>query len=183
MKQNKIRGCNGAAPGGVDSARKVDVCEIYSPPRITLQARKYGLRPGEAMDLMTGYDFDKEEDRIRAWNIIEKDKPMLLVGSPECRMFSTLQNLNRWTNKKLKEYESAKRHLEFTCKLYDHQISQGRWFLHEHPVGASSWKERCVRGIMKKDKVITIITDQCMFGLKTKAEGKELPQQRSLRCL
>ena len=107
-KQNEIRSCNGVATGGVDSARKVDVCEIYSPPRITLQARKHGLRPGEAMDLMTGYDFDKEEDRQRAWKILEKDKPMLLVGSPECRMFSTLQNMNRWTNKKQKEYESAR---------------------------------------------------------------------------
>ena len=117
----------------------------------------YGLRPGEAMDLMPGYDFDKEEDRRRAWNIIEKDKPMLLVGPPECRMFSTLQNLSRWTNKRQKEYESAKRHLEFTCKLYDYQISQGRWFLHEHPVGASSWKEKCVRGIMKKTRLLRLL--------------------------
>ena len=81
-KQNEMRGCNGAAPGGVDPARKVDVCEIYSPPRITLQARKYGLRPGEAMDLMTGYDFDKEEDRRRAWNIFGEGQAYVISGIP-----------------------------------------------------------------------------------------------------
>ena len=73
-------GRDGATHGGVDSVRNVDVSEIYSPPRITLQAKRHGLRPGEAMELMTGYDFNLEADRQRAWEKIKKDKPKLLVG-------------------------------------------------------------------------------------------------------
>ena len=84
------------------------------------------------MDLMTGYDFNLEVDRKRAWEKIKKDKPKLLVGSPECRMFSALQILSPWNKKKQKGYEEAKKHLKFTCELYKHQISEGRWFLHEH---------------------------------------------------
>ena len=34
-----------------------DVAEIYSPPRVTNEAEKFGLRIGEAMDLTTGLDF------------------------------------------------------------------------------------------------------------------------------
>ena len=54
----------GLAPGQV---KKVDVMEIYSPPRVTVQAKKFGLRSGEAMDLATGYDFNKPEDRDKVW--------------------------------------------------------------------------------------------------------------------
>ena len=35
----------------------VDVCEIFSPPRVTTEAIKYGMNVGDAMDLTTGWDF------------------------------------------------------------------------------------------------------------------------------
>ena len=35
----------------------VDVAEICSPPRVTEEAKKRGLRAGEAMDLITCWDF------------------------------------------------------------------------------------------------------------------------------
>ena len=45
---------SGSTYGAVGTVGKVDVAEIYSPARITLQAKRFGLRPGEAMNLMTG---------------------------------------------------------------------------------------------------------------------------------
>ena len=53
----------GVGAGGRPQANKVDVMEIYSPPRITVEAKKHGLKPGEALYLITGYDFNREEDR------------------------------------------------------------------------------------------------------------------------
>ena len=44
-----------------------DLMEMYSPPRVTEEAKEWGRKPGEAMDLTTGWDFRKEEDRKRAW--------------------------------------------------------------------------------------------------------------------
>ena len=41
----------------------VDVCEIFSPERVTGVCKQAGLEPGEAMDIKSGYDFDKLEDR------------------------------------------------------------------------------------------------------------------------
>ena len=35
----------------------VDVGELYSQPRRTYAAPRYGLRPGVALDLATGWDF------------------------------------------------------------------------------------------------------------------------------
>ena len=71
--------------------------EVFSPPMVTIQASKFGLKPGEALDLITGYNFNKAEDRARAWEIIQRDQPALVIGSPECTMFSALHNLSTWT--------------------------------------------------------------------------------------
>ena len=44
-----------------EQVNRVDVMEIYSPPRITVHARKHGLEPGDALDLVTGYDFNRKK--------------------------------------------------------------------------------------------------------------------------
>ena len=42
---------------------KVDVAEVYSPQRATAEASKMGLKAGEAFDIVTGWEFNKEEHR------------------------------------------------------------------------------------------------------------------------
>ena len=49
---------------------------------------KFGLDVGDAMDLTTGWDFNKEEDRVKAEERLEKQKPLVLIGSPPCVAFS-----------------------------------------------------------------------------------------------
>ena len=166
-------GADGATVAGKSSQiNAVDVMEVYSPPRVTVEAKKFGLKAGEALDLVTGYDFGKVADRERVWEIINRDKPALVVGSPECRMFSALQNLSSWDRNKAKKLDIARKHLAFVCEIYEHQVKNSRWFLHEHPSTATSWRERCVLGVMKMENVSTTITDQCMFGLKTRGPDR-----------
>ena len=57
-------------------------------------AVKFGLVAGASLDLTNGYDFDKQEDREKAWKKLVEDKPAVLVDSPPCTMFSLLQELN-----------------------------------------------------------------------------------------
>ena len=76
------------------------------------------------MDLMTGFDFTKPQDQARAWEYVKEPKPMLVIGSPECTMFSSLQNWNgnegtTGCNNKL---EKAEEHLRFVVQIYKHQI-------------------------------------------------------------
>ena len=87
---------------------QVDVAEVYSPPRVTSMAKKMGMHAGSAMDLRTGFDFTRKEDRDEARKKIKEEKPRLLVGSPECTMFSTLQQLSQWTVEKAKKLHEAK---------------------------------------------------------------------------
>ena len=71
---------------------QVDIAEIYSPPRVTTVALKFGMKTGLAMDLTTGWDFTRQEHREAAKEYRRRVKPRLLIGSPMCTMFSTLQN-------------------------------------------------------------------------------------------
>ena len=59
----------GASIGGIDDAAvpailtkvendlPLDVAELYSPSRTSLGAQQFGLAPGVAMELRTGWDF------------------------------------------------------------------------------------------------------------------------------
>ena len=125
--------------------RGVDLTEVYSPERIMKEASKFGLVKGLSMDLLTGWDFDRASDRAEAERHQADAKPLLMVGSPMCTMFSTLQRLRSWNESKQLKYNNAVKHVEWVAKLYQKQHEAGRLFLHEHPAQASSWQLPAMR--------------------------------------
>ena len=71
----------------------------------------------------------------------EKSMPALLIGSPMCKAYSRLQNLNknrREPREIAKDQIEADVHLRFCCQLYEDQIRRGGFILHEHPATATS---------------------------------------------
>ena len=58
-----------------------DICEVYSPPRISTRAQKWKLKGGWALDLTTRqetgepWDFDLLENRIRAKRLRARERP------------------------------------------------------------------------------------------------------------
>ena len=69
----------------------VDVCEVFSPPRVGKYAVTFGMKPGDAMDLTTGWDFNIAEHRRIAEEYVDTERPLVLIGSPPCVAFSQLQ--------------------------------------------------------------------------------------------
>ena len=69
----------------------------WHPPQ---PSQRHGLHPGESMDLLTGWDFNRTQDRDRAKVHLVECKPKLVIGSPACTMFSALQNLTPWDSRK-----------------------------------------------------------------------------------
>ena len=132
--------------GFLRSLNIIDVNEIFSPPRVVRQCEKFGLKAGNSMDLMTGWDFDLEADKARAKECIRRDKPTLVIGSPPCTYFSTLQELNKhnmrhdaaWMSKFNENLNKAIRHIIFCVEVYWMQMAEGRFWLHEHPWSAKS---------------------------------------------
>ena len=133
------------------AARRL-VSEIYSPPRITkeiVEGKWKHVAPGFALDLTVNdpldglpWDFSRASKRNRARAFLREQKPLLLIGSPECKAFSTWMVLNRARARCVEAIDKAlaraKKHLEFVASLYEEQLEGGRYFLHEHPLYASS---------------------------------------------
>ena len=68
-------------------ARGADITEVFSPQRVVRACAKFGLIPGDSMDLSTGYNFDLSADRRKAVERIRAGKPTLVIGSPPCTVF------------------------------------------------------------------------------------------------
>ena len=90
------------------------------------------------MDLTTGWDFTKEADRTQAEEYLDKEKPLVLIGSPPCTAFSQLQALIPDSQRKERQLAEGIQHMRFMCRLYRKQVDAGRLFLHENPAGATS---------------------------------------------
>ena len=83
-----------------------DVAELYSQPRIAQEAslRQYlniELTPGWSLDLTRddpltnkAWDLSRHDVRQRVRDLVHRTKPLLIIGSPPCTAFSTLQNLS-----------------------------------------------------------------------------------------
>ncbi len=155
-------------------AEGMDVAEIYSPPRVVKHAQSRGLRAGWSLDLTNhdvdgkAWDFTKPEMRSRLWAKLKKDKPLLVIGSPACTDWSTMMNLNwhRMSEEDVKRrMKEARVHLKFCIEVYKYQTEHSRYFLHEHPSAARSWKEPAMQKLMKMQDAILTKADQCQYGL------------------
>ena len=162
----------------------IGVSEVYSPPRVTARAQFHGIEGGVALDLTVNdekgipWDFSIPERRAAARKLLAETKPYLLIGSPPCTPFSKLQNLNfpKMDPKVVEEMlRQGREHLEFCCTLYRDQLKAGNHFLHEHPDGASSWQEECMRQLMADSRVMHVKGNMCAQGMVSRDwEGEGL---------
>ena len=58
-----------------------DVSEIFSPPRLTEKCRNYGLLPGYAVDLETGWNLLNPNHVKSLERILDEEDPYLVTGS------------------------------------------------------------------------------------------------------
>ncbi len=173
----------------------MDVAEIYSPPRITEVAAEMGLEAGWALDLTTvdehdgkPWDFTFEEKRIRCKKRIDEDKPFMVIASPMCGPFSSLQNWNyaKMDKKEVKDrIEKGLEHIKFCLDICLKQHLAGRLFLFEHPAGASSWWSQMIEQIATLEGIYKTTFDFCTLGMETakKPGDKTAPAKKRTRVL
>ena len=139
-------------------------------------ADEMGMQSGWALDLLNGWDFDKKKDRAAALKLLRESRLLLLVGSPMCTWFSSIINrqLHKMPREKIRrEVKKAIRHVKFVCLLYEIQCQEGRYFLHEHPLRASSWKLGCIQRLVKKTGVNTTVADMCAIAAGASSDLRE----------
>ena len=141
------------------------------------------------MDLTTDdetgrpFDFDGPKQRAKADKLFDTQQPFLLIGSPPCTPFSQIQainNVQRDPRDVEREIIAGRVHLEFCCYLYRKQMARGAYFLHEHPQGATSWREPCVLSVLQQTRVQRVRGDQCQFGQVSEAGN---PRRKATRFM
>ena len=60
-------------------------------------------------------------------------------------------------------------HMDLVAELYAEQLDARRYFLHEHPLQATSWELVSMKAIMQLPGVQRVHGDQCMFGAEIKS--------------
>ena len=151
------------------------VAEIFNPNRFGPRARRHHLRAGRVFDLELGSDLLKRSTQQSVLDYLRHERPGLVIISPPCSPFSSLNNLlKRLRQKNL-----------FALKRYLHHLKEGRALLHfaieacqlcdqlglkfvlEHPLGASSWGERRMLKLLQRPHVQKVTADQCVFELRS----------------
>lgn len=161
------------------------VVELYSPPRVTSELAavpNVSLGPGLTFDLKadsTGksWDFTRAADRREALRQIQVQRPYLVIGSPPCASFCSMNV--RLNYPKMDPADVARRVVEgkvlldFALQVYKVQLENGRHFLHEHPASAASWAAPGVQRLLAQPGIAAVTCDQCRFGLQVKGENGE----------
>ena len=61
-------------------------------------------------------------------------------------------------------------HLCFCVKLYIIQMENDRYFLHEHPNGATSWDAQCMKMLLAHPQVKKVRGNMCPHGIMSEDE-------------
>ncbi len=106
-----------------------------------------------------------------------RQRPYMLIGSPECTKFSTLQYMNEVRSRDLSAFRRARAaaiaHLNFMAELYQEQSDGDHYFLHENPRWATSWQVPAIERLLEIPSVGLMQGDQRQYG----AEIKDGPDQ------
>ena len=62
-------------------------------------------------------------------------------------------------------WEHGLSHLLFMCEIYKIQADNGRFFLHEHPASASSWRIPEIVALSERSDTEIVVGDMCRFGM------------------
>ena len=67
--------------------------------------------------------------------------------------------------------QQAKRYVKFCFDLYNYQISEGRYFVHEHPWLVTRWTMECIAALEARSDVRKVLAHMCQFGMTSRTGG------------
>lgn len=158
------------------TAGQPSIMEIFSPPRMSSQARKFGFDIAGVYDVVFNWDADDPEDVKRLWKDIREKKPYLITMSPPCEMLTTLQNLTPAHKRKdpqsyHRAVQQAVKYVELCVEVALFQLQHDRHFLFEAPLGARTWSIKTLAALLITEGVFFAVAHGCQFGVKDKVSG------------
>lgn len=168
------------------------VAEMFSPPRVNIQAARLGMSTGWSMDIGTtdpwsgkAWDLSDRRCQALALKLVCQHQPKFLMLSPPCTLFSTLQNLNpgKGTPAWQTRYDEAVELLRFCCMVAATQVRQGRYFALEHPQAATSWTRQEMKELGSMTGVSVVDLDMCAYNLKCQDADGEGAARKATRLM
>ena len=163
-----------------------DPAEYFSPPRILPHVQHLGMRGKWALDLQAGHDLTYGTVRALAWHTVREHRPLFIMLSPPCTMFSALQtcfkNFERMDPQVVHErMVEAEGFMSLTAALAQTQLQSNRFFCIQHPHKASSWSLPYIKSLTEHPQCQVTDFDQCCLGLRCPESG--LPICKRTRLL
>ena len=148
--------------------------DMFGSAKFTAEAPKWGVRPAFVTDLSEKKPFGPNKGKY--WDLTSKEdidelkemqsyeKPTLLTGGPPCNTFSLLQGASAEEDES--KMRAARKLLHVAVQSYRRQHEEGRWFLHEHPEGASSWCDPEIIALQQSPGVSTVCGPMCSWDME-----------------
>lgn len=153
------------------------VGEAYCPERLTDVASEFGLEQKFALDLTVidpvdgeHWDFEQPWIQEKAIKRVVDDDPGVLLVSPICSPFCTLQ---QWNHPRMQverihqELDHGLRQFTFALLLCILQHRRGIYFILEQPASAVSWKTSVADVLLSLPRVERVTFDFCMAGMRS----------------
>ena len=128
---------------------KIDFLELFSgSARLSQTAAMNGFKVGQPIDLRTGFDILSAEGRRRTMEIVERQKPKVILMAPDCGPWSQMNTINDQyqVDAKRRKYLPM---LEFCVRLAIYQIEHGGYFIIENPSTSALWYTRCFQRLLR----------------------------------
>lgn len=166
------------------------IWELYAGMgRITQKVndlRKQGFNvKAEKFSLATGWDFSKRSDQLKLLRRLRDEEPDEVFMSPECKLWSSLQELAAAKSAEAREKLIVRRqqnhdtHLTFTAVIYRHQWKSYRHAHIEHPWTSRAWSTKA----WSKLNGWPTRLDQCMLGLELENDDGVLLPVKKATCI
>ena len=164
------------------SKKKLDFLEVYcfEDSRITQLAQQRGLR-AQRFTMADG-DLSTEEGRQKLWRLVEETEPEEIWVSPNCYCWGNYSRYNmqrsQSTQQKILQNREVERENLVLCEeLYVHQVSQGRQFHMEQPLGSEAFDQPKLE--QTRLGTLKTVFDMCEVG-KLKTPHKEWLRKRTV---
>ncbi|CAK0843308.1 unnamed protein product, partial [Prorocentrum cordatum] len=141
------------------------VSEIFGRGKFLERSKEFGLVPGFAIDLSTGWDLNDPVQKEEARRLRGSQRPLLLIGSPRCTAWTASLSFGSVSEETMKQLMmEAIDHMDTCIEMYWGQIGDKHYFLHEAPNTARSWHTQGVLELLAADGVYCVRNDQCEAG-------------------
>ena len=80
-----------------------------------------------------------------------RTKPVLLIGNPCGGLHGAQESGRDFSDQEL--INRRNRHVEFCARLYDLQVEQGLYFVHEHTSNSSTWNMPAMKELIRRPEV------------------------------